>query len=79
MRGLLRAVFTFELGSERNEAVLRALGPELAHEIPRARARAWREGGLLRLEITAQDPASLRAAVNSYLRWVRVAAEASGG
>ncbi|MEM2870488.1 MAG: KEOPS complex subunit Pcc1 [Thermoplasmata archaeon] len=78
MRELLRAFFTFELGAERNEAVLKALGPELRHEIPRASARAWLEGASLRLEITAQDPAALRAAVNSYLRWVRVAAEAAG-
>ncbi len=77
MRHLLKAFFTFELGRERNDAVLRALKPETAREIPRATARAWRDGGRLHLEVRAQDPASLRAAVNSYLRWVRVAAEAA--
>ncbi|MGQ9583008.1 MAG: KEOPS complex subunit Pcc1 [Thermoplasmatota archaeon] len=77
MRHLLRALFTFELGGERNDAVLRALGPETAREIPRATARAWLDGERLHLEIRAESPASLRAAVNSYLRWVRVAAEAA--
>ncbi len=35
------------------------------------------EGALLHLEIESEDSASLRAAVNSYLRWVKVAAGAA--
>ena len=72
-----KAVFTFELGPERNEAVLAALRPEASREIPRAQASVRLEGGRLHLEISAEDSASLRAAVNSYLRWVNVAAEAA--
>lgn len=73
-----KAVFTFELGPEKNRAVLAALRPEASREIPRAAAKVRVEGGRLLLEIISEDSASLRAAVNSYLRWVKVAAEAAG-
>ena len=72
-----KAVFTFELGPHRNRAVLAALGPEASRDVPRAAARVSSEGPQLRLEITAEDSASLRAAVNSYLRWVKLAAGAA--
>lgn len=72
-----KAVFSFELGRDRNVAVLAALRPESSRELPRAQARVWTEGKTLHLEIQAEDAVSLRAAVNSYLRWVKVAAEAS--
>jgi KEOPS complex subunit Pcc1 len=72
-----RAVFSFDLGKVKNEAVLAALKPEVARELPRARARVWQQDSLLYLEVKAEDSASLRAAVNSYLRWVKVAAEAA--
>lgn len=72
-----KAVFSFELGPERNDAVLSAIKPEASRDIPRASARVWKENNLLFLEVKAQDNVSLRAAVNSYLRWVKVAAEAA--
>jgi KEOPS complex subunit Pcc1 len=72
-----KAVFSFELGEDRNIAVMAALKPESSRELPRARARVWTEGKTLQLEIQAEDAVSLRAAVNSYLRWVKVAADAS--
>jgi len=72
-----KAVFSFELGEDKNIAVLAALKPESSRELPRAQARVWTEGKTLHLEILAEDAISLRAAVNSYLRWVKVAADAS--
>jgi KEOPS complex subunit Pcc1 len=72
-----KAIFSFELGEDRNIAVLAALEPEASRELPRARAKVWTEGKTLHLEIQAEDAISLRAAVNSYLRWVKVAADAS--
>jgi KEOPS complex subunit Pcc1 len=74
---LRKEVFTFELGPQRNRAVLAALGPEASRDVPRAAASVSAEGPRLRLEITAEDSASLRAAVNSYLRWVKLAAGAA--
>lgn len=72
-----KAVFTFELGTPQNRAVLAALGPEASRDIPRATARVSADGPVLKLEITAEDSASLRAAVNSYLRWVKLASGAA--
>jgi KEOPS complex subunit Pcc1 len=72
-----KAVFSFELGQDRNIAVMAALKPESSRELPRAQAKVWTEGKTLHLEIKAEDAVSLRAAVNSYLRWVKVAADAS--
>ena len=72
-----KAVFTFELGTPGNRAVLAALGPEASRDVPRACARVSADGPVLRLEITAEDSSSLRAAVNSYLRWVKLAAGAA--
>ena len=72
-----KAVFTFELGTSRNRAVLAALGPEASRDVPRATAIVRVDGPRLHLEITADDSASLRAAVNSYLRWVKLAAGAA--
>ena len=72
-----KAVFTFELGTPQNRAVLAALGPEASRDVPRACARVSADGPVLRLEITAEDSSSLRAAVNSYLRWVKLAAGAA--
>lgn len=72
-----KAVFSFELGKDKNIAVMAALKPESPRELPRAQAKVWTEGKTLHLEIQAEDAISLRAAVNSYLRWVKVAADAS--
>jgi KEOPS complex subunit Pcc1 len=74
---LRKAVFTFELGAPGNRAVLAALGPEASRDVPRATAIVLVDGPRLHLEITADDSASLRAAVNSYLRWVKLAAGAA--
>jgi KEOPS complex subunit Pcc1 len=72
-----KAVFSFEMGQDKNIAVMAALKPESERELPRAQAKVWTEGKTLHLEIQAEDAVSLRAAVNSYLRWVKVAADAS--
>ena len=74
---MMKAVFTFELGAPHNRAVLAALGPETSRDVPRASARVSSDGPVLKLEIVAEDSASLRAAVNSYLRWVKLAAGAA--
>jgi KEOPS complex subunit Pcc1 len=74
---LRKAVFTFELGTPQNRAVLAALGPEASRDVPRASAKVSADGPVLKLEITAEDSASLRAAVNSYLRWVKLASGAA--
>lgn len=60
------------------DAIARALAPEADHaEVPKTRAAVTREEGGVRVRLDADDLASLRAAVNSYLRWVDAAAKAA--
>jgi tRNA threonylcarbamoyladenosine modification (KEOPS) complex Pcc1 subunit len=52
-----------------------SLRPEAAREVPRAHATVHRDvPGSLRLEIEARDAGALRAALNTYLGWVQLAA-----
>lgn len=61
------------------DAIARALQPEAASsEVPKTRGEIRREGESLRVEIAADDLPSLRASVNSHLRWVDAAARAAG-
>jgi len=65
------AEIELELGGELPTLLERALKPEA--ETPstsRTRAQVEAEGRRLRITIEAQDTSALRAAVNSYLRWV---------
>ena len=58
-------------------AVAGALSPEAAvSEVPKTRATISVEQGRLRVAIHADDLPSLRAAVNSYLRWIDAAQRA---
>ncbi|HVO77967.1 MAG TPA: KEOPS complex subunit Pcc1 [Methanomassiliicoccales archaeon] len=52
-----------------------ALSPEAGREIPRTKVRASMEAGKMVLRIDATDLSALRAALNSYLRWIMVAEE----
>ena len=69
------AVFRFRSGHAKN--IYAALLPELPDDVnPRSSTRCSLEGDdLLVLTINAQDAASLRAALNMYLRLVNVADE----
>lgn len=68
---------TFRFSTSRARNILAALGPELSEEVnPRSQTRCWLEGEeTLVLTIEAQDIASLRAALNMFLRLVNVADE----
>jgi KEOPS complex subunit Pcc1 len=69
------AVFRFRCSNA--DQILQSLGPELPDEVnPRSTTRCEMEGpDTLVLTVTAQDSASLRAALNMYLRLVNVADE----
>jgi tRNA threonylcarbamoyladenosine modification (KEOPS) complex Pcc1 subunit len=55
----------------------RALLPEASREVPRSRAALSRpDDDLVTLEVTADDTGALRAAMNAYLGWVRLALDA---
>jgi len=70
-----KAIFRFSTPHAR--LICQALAPELTDDInPRSSTRCWLEGeDTLVLIVEAQDPASLRAALNMALRLVNVADE----
>ncbi len=56
-------------------AVEGALSVEAGGGIPKVDARVTRTGEDLRVDLVSEDLPSLRAAVNSFLRWATMAAE----
>jgi len=65
------AEIRLELGDGLTELLERSLKPEAeTPATPRAKARIKAVGETLTIFIEAQDTTALRAAVNSYLRWV---------
>ena len=55
--------------------VLGALSPEMAERVPRTRVQVEAGEGEVTIKVEAEDLASLRAALNSYIRWADVAEE----
>ncbi len=53
----------------------RTLQPEVAREVPRARAGVRTSGSSVVLTIDARDTSALRAALNTYLSWVGLIVE----
>jgi KEOPS complex subunit Pcc1 len=74
---LARHVAVFRFRSDHAKKIYDALQPELPDEVnPRSTTRCALEGmDTLVLTVDAQDTASLRAALNMYLRLVNVADE----
>ena len=69
-----RATFKFVFDSEDEARVVaESLKPEITHKIPKTKAKASLSGKTLNMEIEAKDVSSLRAACNSYLRWINTA------
>lgn len=52
-----------------------SLLPEIGREIPRTRSEAVLGDGEVFLRLEADDLSSLRAALNSYLSWIRISEE----
>jgi tRNA threonylcarbamoyladenosine modification (KEOPS) complex Pcc1 subunit len=66
-------IFTVEASPEAAEAVLKSVAPELSENArERSKAELSYDGGLS-LHITSDDLHSMRAAVNTYLRWLDMA------
>ncbi len=56
------------------DRLARALAPEAAREVPRARSRLLRPAPAeVELVVEAKDTGALRAALNTYLGWVQLA------
>lgn len=57
------------------EVIIGALSPEMSEKIPRTKVTVEREGEKVTVKIDADDQTALRAALNSYIRWMNVAEE----
>ena len=76
-----RASLLFRFPPPTARAVAAALAPETGTDVPKTASHVSLEadahGSAVRVEVEAEDLSSLRAAVNSYLRWVDAAARAA--
>lgn len=68
------AKFVFNFDSEEDARVIaESLDPEIKHKIPKTNVMVSLSNKTFSLEIQAKDVSSLRAACNSYLRWINTA------
>lgn len=68
------AKFTFEFGKN-NAIILQSMLPETKRVISRTKVEIKEENKKLVMKIIANDTTSLRAAINSYLRWINCSLE----
>ena len=71
------AEFTFELDEKTSGIVAKSLLPESKRIVPRTKVEIKNNKNKLVLNIIADDVSALRAAVNSYLRWIKTAVDMS--
>ena len=67
------ATLRIQAGRDAALAAKAAILPESEREIQRTSVSVITEEKWLMLSITAEDTTSLRAAINSYMRWIKVA------
>jgi tRNA threonylcarbamoyladenosine modification (KEOPS) complex Pcc1 subunit len=65
-------IFNFDSKKEAN-IIFETLRPEVKHRIPKTNIEITLSGKEISLEISTNDISSLRAACNSYLRWINTA------
>lgn len=69
-----RARFLFHCNSSQDAAlVAQSLSPEITHKIPKSNVSISVDQKTLSLIIESDEVSSLRAACNSYLRWIQTA------
>jgi len=68
----VRFVFDFDSTMEA-EVIAESLQPEIKHKIPKTNVDVSISEKIFSLSIDAKDVSSLRAACNSYLRWINTA------
>ena len=69
-----KATFIFNFDSFQDaEIVAESLSPEVKHKIPKTNVEIFLSKNSLLLKIESDDVGTLRAACNSYLRWVNTA------
>jgi len=68
----VRFVFYFDSIKEA-KVIAESLQPEIKHKIPKTDVDVYSSEKIFSLSIEAKDVSSLRAACNSYLRWINTA------
>ena len=69
-----KASFNFIFDSSNQaEIIAKSLNPELKQKIPHTNVKISTDDNNLFLDIESIDTSSLRAACNSYLRWINTA------
>jgi tRNA threonylcarbamoyladenosine modification (KEOPS) complex Pcc1 subunit len=69
-----KARFLFHFPSSQDACVVaQSLSPEIQHKIPKATVTFSVDKKTLKVIIESEDVSSLRAACNSYLRWIQTA------
>ena len=63
---------TIEIRCDETALLKESLAPETERAIPRTAVTVMDIGDVLQIDIEASDVNALRAAINSYLRWVSV-------
>ncbi len=66
-------VARLEIPNHYAEDIARIMRPETAEQNPRSYAELQAKAGALILTVKGEDTTSLRAAMNSYLRWLAMA------
>jgi len=65
-------VFDFDT-KEEARIVANSISPEIKNKIPKTKVDTSLSGKTFSITIEAKDLSSLRAAINSYLRWINTA------
>ena len=69
-----KATFLFFFPSVKDASVIaQTLSPEIKHKIPKSNVTFSVDEKKLTMTIASEDISSLRAACNSYLRWIQTA------
>ena len=69
-----KASFIFDFDSEEEARIVsESLIPEIKHKIPKTKVKVCISKKRFTMKVEAKDSSSLRAACNSYLRWIKTA------
>jgi len=67
-----KGIITIQKQGKIADVVAKSLLPEMDRKIPRTKVNLKEDENAIYLEILAEDVNALRAAMNSYLRWMKV-------
>ena len=66
------ATISLKKNDKYTDIVVKSLHPETKRAIPRSSVKIREDAQTIYIDIQAEDTSSLRAALNSYLRWMKI-------